>query len=73
MVPLLGIILLGIESGLQTATAGEIGNTWLTAAVSLLPNGLIEIPTFTLAGAFVFSAHLHVRKTAQRSLNRDVF
>ncbi len=73
MVPLLGIILLGIESGLQIATAGEIGNSWWSAAVSLLPHGLIEIPTFTLAGAVVFSAHQRIRETAQRNLTRDVF
>jgi len=73
MVPLLGIILLGMESGLQVATAGEISGSLLVAVVSLLPHGLIEIPVFTLAGAVVFSAHLSIRETAQRNSTRAVF
>jgi len=73
MVPLLGMILLGLESGLQVATAGEIGKSILSAAVSLLPHGLIEIPIYTLAGAVPFSAHLHIRETAQNNLTQVVF
>jgi hypothetical protein len=73
MVPLLGIILLGIESGLQIATVGEISGSFLSAAVSLLPHGLIEIPVFTLAGAVVVSAHLRIRETAQRNMTPSVF
>lgn len=73
MVPLLGMILLGIESGLQVATVGEISGSFFSAAVSLLPHGLIEIPVFTLAGAVAFSAHLRIREPAQRNLTRAVF
>jgi uncharacterized membrane protein SpoIIM required for sporulation len=73
MIPLLGIILLGIESGLQIATAGQISGSLLSAAVSLLPHGLIEIPVFTLAGAVTYSAHLRIRKAAQANLTQAVF
>ena len=73
MVPLLGIILLGIESGLQIATAGEISGSFLSAAISLLPHGLIEIPAVTLAGAVVLSTHLRIRKMAQGNLTQRVF
>jgi hypothetical protein len=73
MVPLLGIVLLGLESGLQVATVGEISGSFLSAAVSLLPHGIVEIPIFTLAGAVTFSAHLRIRETAKQNLTRTVF
>jgi len=73
MVPLLGIILLGVESGLQVVTAGAFSGSLLSAVVSLLPHGLIEIPIFTFAGAVTFSAHLHIRETAQNNLTQVVF
>lgn len=73
MVPLLGIILLGIESGLQAATAGEISGSFMSAAVSLLPHGLIEIPIFTLAGAVTFSAHLRIKAAAQHNYTQAAF
>jgi hypothetical protein len=73
MVPWLGIVLLGLESGLQVATAGEISGSFLSAAVSLVPHGLVEIPIFTLAGAVTFSGHLRIRETAQRNLTPTVF
>ena len=73
MIPLLGIILLGLESGLQIATIGEISGSLLSAAVSLLPHGLIEIPTFAFAGAVTFAAHLSIRDGAQRNLIQPVF
>ena len=73
MVPLLGIILLGLESGLQVATATELGGSLLSAGMSLAPHGLIEIPTFTLAGAVPFSAHLRIRAPAQRNQTQTVF
>jgi len=73
MVPLLGMVLLGLESGLQLGAVGEISGSFLSAAVSLLPHGLVEIPVFTLAGAVTFSAHLRIRETAQHNLTRTVF
>lgn len=73
MVPWLGIVLLGLENGLQVGAAGEISGSFLSAAVSLLPHGLVEIPIFTLAGAVTFSAHLRIRQTAQHNLIQTVF
>ena len=48
LVPLLGIVLLGLESGLQVATAGEIIGSLSAAVISLLPHGLIEAFRATL-------------------------
>jgi hypothetical protein len=73
MAPMLGMMLLGIESGLLVSTTTFISGSFLAAVVSLLPHGLVEISTFTLAGAVPFSAHLCIRETAQRNLTRMVF
>ena len=73
MVPFLGIILLGIESGLQVSTMAYMRGSFLSAIMALLPHGLIEIPTFTLAGAVTFSAHLRVRDAAQRNATQAAF
>lgn len=68
MVPLLGIILLGAESGFTVSTSIFIFDSYLIAFVSLLPHGIIEIPAFALAGAVSYSAHLLLRK---RMFNRE--
>ncbi len=73
MVPLLGILLLGIESGLQVATVAQMRGSLLSAVTALVPHGLIEIPAFTLAGAIPFSAHLRIRAPAQRNQTQAVF
>lgn len=58
MVPLLGMILFGAESGFTVATSAIIFDSYLIAFISLLLHGIIEIPAFALAGAVTFSAHL---------------
>jgi uncharacterized membrane protein SpoIIM required for sporulation len=73
MVPLLGLILLGIESGLQVATAAYLRGSLISAAIPLLPHGLIEIPAFAMAGAVTYSAHLLVRKAVQHNSTHGVF
>ncbi|MBR9987912.1 MAG: stage II sporulation protein M [Desulfosarcina sp.] len=73
MVPLLGIILLGIESGLQVSTATYIFGSFFSAIMALLPHGLIEIPTLALAGAVAYSAHPLVSALAPGNTTRAVF
>jgi uncharacterized membrane protein SpoIIM required for sporulation len=73
MVPLLGIILLGIESGLSVATASFIFGSFFSAIIALLPHGLIEIPTLALAGAVTYSANLLVDVQAPGNTTRAVF
>ncbi len=73
MVPLLGIILLGLESGLQISTGVYLHGSLMAAVAPLLAHGLIEIPIFILAGAVTFSAHLCIRKAVQRNQTQSVF
>ncbi|BBO90757.1 stage II sporulation protein M [Desulfosarcina ovata] len=73
MVPLLGILLLGVESGLQVSTATYIFGSFRTAFLALLPHGLIEIPAFSLAGAVAYSAHLQMAARARNNQIRMVF
>ena len=73
MIPLLGIILLGIESGLSVSTAAFIFGSFYSSIIALLPHGLIEIPTLSLAGAVTYSAHLMVNKQVRINTTRTVF
>ena len=73
MVPLLGLILLGLESGLQVCAASFFGNGFFSALMAFLPHGVIEIPAFALAGAIPFSAHLLVAAMAGDSSVPSVF
>lgn len=61
MVPLVGMILLGLETGLSTSTARSVFGSYLAGVVSLLPHGIIEVPAIALAGAVAFSAHLLIK------------
>lgn len=58
MVPLLGMILFGAESGFTVATSAFIFDSFIIAFISLLLHGIIEIPALALAGAVAYSAHL---------------
>jgi uncharacterized membrane protein SpoIIM required for sporulation len=73
MVPLLGIILLGIESGLSVSTATYIFGSFISAIIALLPHGLIEIPTLALAGAVTYSAHLLIKERVRSNMTSVVF
>ena len=56
MVPILSLILLGIESGLSLAAAKPIFGSYWAGVLGMLPHGIVEIPTFSLAGAVTYSA-----------------
>ncbi len=73
MVPFLGMILLGAETGLSTATARSIFGSYLAGIVSLLPHGIIEIPAIALAGAVAFSANLLIKSKVSDDLVDAVF
>lgn len=73
MVPLLGMILLGVETGFSVATTTFLFDSVARAFLSLLPHGIIEIPAFALAGAVSFSAHLVMRQSIPESGTDEVF
>jgi hypothetical protein len=73
MVPLLGIVLLGIESGLTVSTAAFIFGSFFSSIIALLPHGLIEIPILALAGAVTYSANLLVKEQTFGKMNDQVF
>lgn len=73
LVPLLGMVLLGVESGLQVSTTTFLYGSFRNAVVTLLPHGVIEIPAFTLAGAVAYSAHLCISTAAQGNQIGTVF
>lgn len=73
MIPWLGMILLGIESGLTVSTSTYIFGSYFISFVSLIPHGMIEIPTISLAGAVTFSAHLLIKEKAKGNLIGEIF
>ena len=73
MIPWLGVILLGTESGIIVSTSGYIFESYFTGVISLVPHGIIEIPAITLAGAVTFSAHLLIKDKSQRNMISEVF
>jgi Stage II sporulation protein M len=73
MVPLIGMVLLGMESGLSVSTAPRIFGSYFIGMVSLLPHGIFEIPAFALAGAVAYSAHLLIAKETSSKQNEAVF
>jgi Stage II sporulation protein M len=73
MVPWLGMILLGIESGLTVSTSSSIFGSYFFGFVSLVPHGIIEIPTISLAGAIPFAAHLLIKKKARGNMIAEIF
>jgi len=73
MVPLIGMILLGVETGLSASTARNIFGSYLAGFISLLPHGIIEIPAIALAGAVTFSAHMLIKPKVHRNRIEEVF
>ena len=61
-VPFYGVILLGFENGLSVSSGAAISGSFSIAIISLLPHGIIEIPTICLAGAVSFAAHLFIKE-----------
>ena len=73
MVPFLSMILLGIESGLSASTASYIFDSYFIGLISMLPHGIIEIPTISLAGAVTFSAHLLLKEKVPSCMTAEIF
>lgn len=73
MIPWLGMILLGAESGLTVSTSSYIFGSYFIGFVSLIPHGIIEIPTIALAGAITFSAHLLIKEKARGNMTAEIF
>ncbi len=73
LVPWLGMILLGSESGLTVSTSSYIFGSYFIGFVSLIPHGIIEIPTIALAGAVTFSAHLLIKEKARGNMTAEIF
>lgn len=71
MVPFIGMILLGIETGLSVSTTKIIFGSYLTGIISLLPHGIIEIPAIAMAGAVTYSGHLLIKpKISSNSIHK---
>jgi len=73
MVPWLGMTLLGIESGLTASTSAFAFGSYLIGFVSLLPHGIVEIPSVAFAGAVTFTMHLMVKKKAGNTSSDTLF
>ncbi len=73
MIPWLGMLLLGIESGLTVSTSTYLFGSYFIGLVSFIPHGIIEIPTITFAGAVTFSAHLLIKEKARGNRTDEIF
>ena len=73
MIPWLGMILLGIESGLTISTATYLFGSYIIGVVSFIPHGIIEIPTISFAGAVTFSAHLLLKEQSGKKETGEIF
>lgn len=73
MVPWLGMILLGIESGLTASTSSYLFGSYFIGLISLVPHGIIEIPAIALAGAVTFSAHLLIKIKVRENMTDEIF
>lgn len=73
MVPWLGMILLGVESGLAVSTSAHLFGSYFMGIISLVPHGIVEIPAISFAGAVTFAAHLLVREKAGGDREDEVF
>lgn len=73
MIPWLGMILLGIESGMTVSTSSYLFGSYMIGFASLVPHGIIEIPTISFAGAVTFAAHILVKIKVKRNKTAQVF
>ena len=73
MIPWLGMILLGIESGFTVSTSSSIFGSYFIGFASLIPHGIIEIPTISFAGALAFAAHLLIKEKTRENKTDDIF
>lgn len=73
MIPWLGMILLGFESGLTVSTSAYLFGSYLIGFASLIPHGIVEIPAISYAGAVTFTAHILVKEKISRGVSLRVF
>jgi len=73
MVPWLGMVLLGTESGLTVSTSGYAFGSYGVGFLSLIPHGIVEIPTIAFAGAVVFAVHLVIKKELVEENSGEIF
>lgn len=73
MIPWLGMLLLGFESGLTVSTSAYVFGSYLVGFASLVPHGIVEIPTISFAGAVTFTAHILVKEKVRRSITARIF
>jgi len=73
MVPWLGMVLLGIESGLTVSTSAYAFGSYGIGFVSLIPHGIVEIPTIAFAGAVTFSMHIAIREKLMAKSPVEIF
>ena len=73
MIPWLGMILLGIESGMTVSTSTYLFGSYMIGFASLVPHGIIEIPTISFAGAVTFAAHILTKIKVNRNEAEEVF
>jgi uncharacterized membrane protein SpoIIM required for sporulation len=73
MVPLLSMILLGLEGGLSLSTAQHIFGSYRVGLIAVTPHGIVEIPAIALAGALTYSAHLAIQEAAWFRQTEAVF
>lgn len=73
MVPWLGMVLLGIESGLTVSTSIYAFGSYGIGFVSLIPHGIVEIPTIAFAGAVTFAVHLQIKKKVVEQNSGEIF
>jgi len=73
MIPWLGMILLGIESGLTVSTSTYLFGSYVIGFVSFIPHGIIEIPTISFAGAVTFAGHLLIKKKVRENRTEQFF
>lgn len=73
MIPWLGMVLLGLESGMTVSTSSYLFGSYLVGFASMIPHGIIEIPTISFAGAVTFSAHILVKEKVKRSITVRIF
>ncbi len=73
MIPLLGIVLLGLESGLMMTVGINSVTDLFLSLLTFLPHGIIEIPAFTLAGAVTYSGHLLVKREVVQGDDGELF
>lgn len=73
MVPWLGMVLLGMESGLTVSTSSYAFGSYAAGFLSLIPHGMVEIPTIALAGAGVFAVHLVIKRKSGGQKSGEIF